>query len=63
MCGIFASNDPIINYRYEKIINKHLSFRGPDNNSGLIKLNNWQVYHSRLAIIAPTKEFSQPFLW
>lgn len=62
MCGIFASNDPIINYRHEKIINKYLSFRGPDNNSGLIKLNNWQVYHSRLAIIAPTKEFSQPFL-
>jgi len=61
MCGIFASNDPAINMSHEKIIDKYLAFRGPDNNSGLLNLNKWKVFHSRLSIIAPSKKYSQPF--
>ncbi len=62
MCGIFASNDPYITKDKQKIINKHLSFRGPDFNSGLVKFKNWQLYHSRLAIIAPSKKYHQPYI-
>jgi len=62
MCGIFASNDPHVNFFHEKIVNKHLSFRGPDFNSGLISFGNWKLYHARLAIIAPSKKYSQPYL-
>jgi len=61
MCGIFASNDPKVSFFHEKIIDKHLSFRGPDFNSGLIKFGNWKLYHSRLSIIAPSKKYSQPY--
>ena len=51
----FASNDPYITKDKQKIINKHLSFRGPDFNSGLVNFKNWKLYHSRLAIMAPSK--------
>ena len=62
MCGIFASNDPLIRQRHEKIISYHLNFRGPDYNSGLINFANWKLYHSRLSIIAPDKKYNQPYL-
>lgn len=62
MCGIFASNDPLIKLRHEKIISYHLNFRGPDYNSGLINFANWKLYHSRLSIIAPDKKYNQPYL-
>ena len=61
MCGIFASNDPLVNTGHKKLIHKYLAFRGPDYNSGLQHINKWHVYHSRLAIIAPSKKYSQPF--
>ena len=61
MCGIFASNDPLVNTGHKKLIHKYLAFRGPDYNSGLHHFNKWHVYHSRLAIIAPSKKYSQPF--
>ena len=51
MCGIFASNDPLVSSSHKRILNKHLKFRGPDFQSGLIKYKNWRVYHARLAII------------
>ena len=61
MCGLFASNDPRINESSEHIINSRLAFRGPDGQSGIITHKDWKLYHSRLSIIAPVEEFSQPF--
>ena len=62
MCGIFASNDPLVRMENAKIISKQLNFRGPDYNSGLLNFGKWKLYHSRLSIIAPGKEYNQPYL-
>ena len=61
MCGFFASNDPRIQLNSLNVINERLAFRGPDGQSGLIFHGDWKLYHSRLSIIAPREEFSQPF--
>jgi asparagine synthase (glutamine-hydrolysing) len=61
MCGIFASNDPLIGYQHYKKINDRLSFRGPDGQSDLVIKGNWKFYHSRLSIIAPDHRYNQPF--
>ncbi len=62
MCGIFASNDPRITDDDLGQINRRLSFRGPDLQSGLVSAGDWKLYHSRLSIIAPGQEFAQPFV-
>lgn len=62
MCGIFASNDPIIKTYHEKTISNHLDFRGPDYQSGLISFKGWKLYHSRLSIIGIDKKYNQPFV-
>lgn len=61
MCGFFASNNPRIQLNSLNVINERLSFRGPDSQSGLVSHGDWKLYHSRLSIIAPREEFSQPF--
>ena len=60
MCGIFASNDPRVKDKHLDMINSRLAFRGPDGQSELISCGDWKLYHSRLSIIAPVDEFSQP---
>ena len=60
MCGIFASNDPRVLEKHLDIINARLAFRGPDRQSELVSCGDWKLYHSRLSIIAPTDQFSQP---
>tara|TARA_Y100000591_G_scaffold330575_1_gene361942 strand:+ start:642 stop:2162 length:1521 start_codon:yes stop_codon:yes gene_type:complete len=61
MCGIFASNDPLVSYEHQNIINKHLKFRGPDFQSKIIKHKNWVIYHSRLSIIGLSDKYNQPY--
>ena len=61
MCGIFASNDPRVGQGDLAQINARLKFRGPDRQSDLVQFSDWKLYHSRLSIIAPTEEFSQPY--
>ena len=61
MCGIFATNHPDLDVSKLKVVDRRLSFRGPDFRSGIIEHQGWKLYHSRLSIIAPTNEFSQPF--
>lgn len=61
MCGFFASNDPKVNFSHEKVINNGLKFRGPDFQSGLKFINNFYVYHSRLAIIGLKEKYNQPY--
>lgn len=61
MCGIFASNDPFVDFKHQKKINDFLSFRGPDYQSGLINFGEWKLYHSRLSIIGLKKKFNQPY--
>lgn len=61
MCGLFASNDPLVSKEHNKILNKHLKFRGPDFQSNIIKHKNWLIYHSRLAIIGLSKKYNQPY--
>jgi len=61
MCGFFITNDPLISESDYETINKRLSFRGPDFQSGLIKHCGWTLYHSRLSIIATNPRYSQPF--
>ena len=58
MCGIFASNDPFVDFKHQKKINEFLSFRGPDYQSGLIHFGKWKLYHSRLSIIGLKKKFN-----
>lgn len=62
MCGIFLSNDPLIDSRYERVIEETLRFRGPDCASGLKFIGEWKAYHSRLAIIDPETGTNQPVL-
>ena len=61
MCGLFASNDPLVSNEHNKILDKHLKFRGPDFQSNMIKHKNWHIYHSRLAIIGLSKKYNQPY--
>lgn len=61
MCGIFVSNDPRVGQGDLARINARLKFRGPDGQSDLMQFGDWKLYHSRLSIIAPTEEFSQPY--
>jgi len=63
MCGYFISNDPTVDHSKEKLIEKSISFRGPDSSSGLKNFKGWNLYHSRLAIIDVEGEHAnQPFL-
>ena len=62
MCGIFASNDPLVTLKHSKVLNKHLKFRGPDFQSNLIKQKNWLIYHSRLSIIGLSNKYNQPYV-
>ena len=61
MCGIFASNDPLVSPGHIKVLNKHLKFRGPDFQSKIIKHKNWLLYHSRLSIIGLSDKYNQPY--
>jgi asparagine synthase (glutamine-hydrolysing) len=61
MCGLFASNDPIISKSSHDVINSRLAFRGPDGQSELVIHHDWKLYHSRLSIIAPIAKYFQPF--
>ena len=61
MCGFFVTNDSSISEEDFKIVDKRLSFRGPDFQSGLVKHCGWSLYHSRLSIIATNPKYSQPF--
>ena len=61
MCGIFASNDPLVSLEHNKLLDKHLKFRGPDVQSNIIKHKNWLIYHSRLAVIGLSKKYNQPY--
>jgi asparagine synthase (glutamine-hydrolysing) len=62
MCGFFITNFRNGIADHEDIINKCLSFRGPDGNSGLIENNGWTSYHSRLSIIDPKSGINQPVI-
>ena len=62
MCGIFVTNDPLINQDMQETIEKTLRFRGPDCSSGLIEYNGWKAYHSRLAIIDVESGVNQPLI-
>ena len=62
MCGIFVTNDPLINQNMQETIEKTLRFRGPDCSSGLIEHNGWKAYHSRLAIIDVESGVNQPLI-
>ncbi|WP_299009834.1 asparagine synthetase B [uncultured Shewanella sp.] len=62
MCGIFISNDPLINANQLDTIEETLAFRGPDHTSGLIQFHQWQAYHSRLSIIDIHSTANQPVL-
>jgi asparagine synthase (glutamine-hydrolysing) len=61
MCGIFATNNPDVGTHNLEQINARLKFRGPDSQSDLVQCGAWKLYHSRLSIIAPSEEFSQPY--
>ncbi len=61
MCGFFVTNDSSISEKDFQIVDKRLSFRGPDFQSGLVKHSGWSLYHSRLSIIATNPRYSQPF--
>ncbi len=61
MCGIFASNDPGVRDRVVAPLRNRLAFRGPDWQSPVVEHKGWVLYHSRLSIIAPTEQFSQPY--
>lgn len=61
MCGIFATNNPIVGTHNLEQINARLKFRGPDSQSDLVQCGAWKLYHSRLSIIAPSEEFAQPY--
>ena len=62
MCGFFISNSSLIKDEHESLIEKHLRFRGPDCSSGLVSLNGWKAYHSRLSIIDLTVGTNQPMI-
>jgi asparagine synthase (glutamine-hydrolysing) len=61
MCGLFASNDPRV-FKASLNFETKLDFRGPDAQSGLISLNGWGLYHSRLSIIGLSDTYNQPFV-
>jgi asparagine synthase (glutamine-hydrolysing) len=61
MCGIFASNDPLVSFEHNKILDEHLKFRGPDFQSNIIKHKNWFIYHARLAVIGLSEKYNQPY--
>ncbi|BBY80083.1 asparagine synthetase B [Mycolicibacterium pulveris] len=62
MCGLFATNDLSTRNRLPEILRARLAFRGPDWQSPVIEHKGWLLYHARLSIIAPTPEFSQPYI-
>jgi len=62
MCGIFISNNPLVNDSSLGIIKNCLDFRGPDASSGLVAHQNWHAYHSRLAIIDVNSGVNQPVI-
>ena len=62
MCGIFASNIKIENEILMPLLDKHLKFRGPDAQSGIVKKNTWQLYHARLKIIDFDETSNQPYV-
>ncbi len=62
MCGIFISNNPLINSSSLDVIKNSLDFRGPDASSGLVAHQTWHAYHSRLAIIDVNSGVNQPVI-
>jgi len=62
VCGFFISNNPEVNQSDLDVIESTLRFRGPDCSSGLIELNGWKAYHSRLSIIDLDTGVNQPVL-
>lgn len=62
MCGIFISNNPLVNTESLATIESCLKFRGPDASSGLITHLEWRAYHSRLSIIDINSGVNQPVI-
>ncbi len=62
MCGIFISNNPLVNSTKLNVIKSTLDFRGPDASSDLVSHHNWNAYHSRLAIIDVNTGTNQPVI-
>jgi len=62
MCGIFISNNPLVNSESLTIIEDCLRFRGPDSSSGLVAHTEWHAYHSRLSIIDINSGVNQPVI-
>lgn len=62
MCGIFLSNNPLVNGKSLSVIKDCLEFRGPDASSGLVSHLGWNAYHSRLAIIDIDSGVNQPVI-
>lgn len=60
MCGFFVSNFDFDDHKLLPLLERHLSFRGPDWQSGIIRNRDWISYHARLSIIDLTAEANQP---
>lgn len=60
MCGFFAAYGIANDERIEKILNRRLSFRGPDSQSGIIHHKGWLLYHARLGILSNNPTCNQP---
>lgn len=62
MCGFFVSNFDFEDNQISPLLDRHLSFRGPDWQSGILRNNQWISYHARLSIIDLTADANQPLL-
>ena len=62
MCGFLISNNPRISSAESEVIHDSLRFRGPDYQSGLVGVNGWSVYHSRLSILGLDESSNQPII-
>lgn len=62
MCGIFISNNSLVDNKKLPLIEDCLKFRGPDASSGLVKHLGWNAYHSRLSIIDVNSGVNQPVI-
>jgi asparagine synthase (glutamine-hydrolysing) len=62
MCGFIVSNSPNLKESNLAVIKKRIQFRGPDGDSDLVNFAGWNLYHARLAIIAPNDKYNQPYI-